>query len=208
VIAIGGAIFFAAGVRLWKFGLAGLLLGLAAPIAYAHLHAYQKARILTFLDPARDPLGAGYNILQSKIALGSGGLWGQGFMHASQGSLDFLPEKQTDFVFTLFAEQFGFAGSLALLGLIALIVFMAVAIGLSSRHQFGRLVAFGLGVNFFLYAFVNIAMVMGVIPVGGVPLPLVSYGGSALITTMAGFGVLLSVQVHRDADFTPRRQEA
>lgn len=207
VIAIGGAIFFAAGVRLWKFGLAGLLLAIAAPIAYAHLHPYQKARILTFLDPARDPLGAGYNILQSKIALGSGGLWGQGFMHASQGSLDFLPEKQTDFVFTLFAEQFGFAGSLALLGLIALIVFMAFAIGLSSRHQFGRLVAFGLGVNFFLYAFVNVAMVMGVIPVGGVPLPLVSYGGSALLTTMAGFGVLLSVQVHRDADFTPRRQE-
>ncbi|HUC16638.1 MAG TPA: rod shape-determining protein RodA [Acetobacteraceae bacterium] len=208
VLAIGAAILFAAGVRLWNFGLAAVLLGVAAPIAYAHLHAYQKARILTFLDPARDPLGAGYNILQAKIALGSGGLWGQGFMHASQGSLDFLPEKQTDFIFTLFAEQFGFVGSLALLSLIALIVFTAIAIGLGSRHQFGRLVAFGIGVNFFLYAFVNIAMVMGVIPVGGVPLPLVSYGGSALLTTMAAFGVLLSVQVHRDVAFVSQQQES
>jgi len=207
VLAIGVAVFFAAGVRLWNFGLAAMLLTVAAPIAYTHLHSYQKARILTFLDPARDPLGAGYNILQSKIALGSGGLWGQGFMRASQGSLDFLPEKQTDFIFTLFAEQFGFVGSLALLALVALIVFTAMAIGLASRHQFGRLVAFGLGMNFFLYAFVNVAMVMGVIPVGGVPLPLVSYGGSAMLTMMVAFGVLLSVQVHRDVEFSPRRQE-
>lgn len=206
VLAIGAAVFFAAGVRLWTFGLATLLLAVAAPIGYAHLHDYQKTRILTFLDPARDPLGAGYNILQSKIALGSGGLWGQGFMHASQGSLNFLPEKQTDFIFTLFAEQFGFVGSLGLLTLIALIVFTVIAIGLTSRHQFGRLVAFGLGLNLFLYAFVNVAMVMGVIPVGGVPLPLVSYGGSALLTTMFAFGVLLSIQVHRDVEFAPRQQ--
>ncbi len=207
VLAVGASVLFVAGARLWLFGLAATLLGVAAPIAYTHLHDYQKARILTFLDPSRDPLGSGYNILQSKIALGSGGLWGQGFLHASQGSLDFLPEKQTDFIFTLFAEQFGFVGSLALLVLIALIVFTAIAIGLASRHQFGRLTAFGLGVNFFLYAFVNVAMVMGVIPVGGVPLPLVSYGGSALLTTMMGFGVLLSVQVHRDVEFLPQRQE-
>jgi rod shape determining protein RodA len=207
VLAIGTAVFFVAGVRLWNFGLTAVLLAVAAPIAYTHLHGYQKARILTFLDPARDPLGTGYNILQSKIALGSGGLWGAGFMHASQGSLDFLPEKQTDFIFTLFAEQFGFVGSLSLLALIALIVFTAIAIGLASRHQFGRLVAFGLGMNFFLYAFVNVAMVMGVIPVGGVPLPLVSYGGSAMLTSMVAFGVLLSVQVHRDVEFSPRRHE-
>jgi rod shape determining protein RodA len=208
VAAIGAAMFFAAGVRLWKFALLLALAAIAAPVAFAHLHGYQRARILTFLDPARDPLGAGYNIIQSKIALGSGGLWGQGLMHATQGRLDFLPEKETDFIFTLFAEQFGFVGSLALLALLGLIVFTAIAIGFASRHQFGRLVAFGLGTNFFLYVFVNLAMVMGVIPVGGVPLPLVSYGGSALLTTMAGFGVLLSVQVHRDADFTPKRQEA
>ncbi|MDA8051408.1 MAG: rod shape-determining protein RodA [Rhodospirillales bacterium] len=206
VAALGGTIFFAAGVRLWKFALVLVLGGLAAPIAYAHLHGYQKQRILTFLNPARDPLGAGYNIIQAKIALGSGGLWGQGLMHASQGRLDFLPEKETDFIFTLFAEQFGFVGSLALIVLLGLIVFMAGAIALSSRHQFGRVVAFGLGMNFFLYVFVNLAMVMGLIPVGGVPLPLVSYGGSALLTTMAAFGILLSVHLHRDADFTPKRE--
>ncbi|MGH7082301.1 MAG: FtsW/RodA/SpoVE family cell cycle protein, partial [Acetobacteraceae bacterium] len=206
VLAIGGAIFFAAGVRLWKFALVLILGGLAAPIAFAHLHSYQKARILTFLNPSRDPLGAGYNIIQAKIALGSGGFWGQGLMHASQGRLDFLPEKQTDFIFTVFAEQFGFVGSVGLIGLFALIVFMAGSIALASRHQFGRLVAFGIGMNFFLYVFVNLAMVMGLIPVGGVPLPLISYGGSALLTTMASFGILLSVQVHRDADFTSKRE--
>ncbi|MGH7103493.1 MAG: rod shape-determining protein RodA [Acetobacteraceae bacterium] len=206
VLAIGGTIFFAAGVRLWKFALVLVLGSLAAPIAFAHLHSYQKARILTFLDPSRDPLGAGYNIIQAKIALGSGGFWGQGLMHASQGRLDFLPEKQTDFSFTVFADQFGFVGSAVLIGLFALIVFMAGSIALVSRHQFGRLVAFGIGMNFFLYVFVNLAMVMGLIPVGGVPLPLISYGGSALLTTMASFGILLSVQVHRDADFTSKRE--
>jgi len=208
VLALGATIFFAAGVRWWKFALVLALGGLAAPVAFAHLHGYQKARILTFLDPARDPLGAGYNIIQAKIALGSGGFWGQGFLHASQGRLDFLPEKETDFIFTLFAEQFGFVGSIALIGLLSLIVFSAGAIALSSRHQFGRLVAFGIGMNFFLYVFVNLAMVMGLIPVGGVPLPLISYGGSALLTTMASFGILLSVQVHSDADFTAKRETA
>ncbi|MGH7119813.1 MAG: FtsW/RodA/SpoVE family cell cycle protein, partial [Acetobacteraceae bacterium] len=143
VLAIGATIFFAAGVRWWKFVLVLLLGGLAAPLAFAHLHGYQRARVLTFLDPARDPLGTGYNIIQAKIALGSGGLWGQGFLHASQGRLDFLPEKETDFIFTLFAEQFGFVGSIALVCLLSLIVFAAGAIALSSRHQFGRLVAFG-----------------------------------------------------------------
>lgn len=208
VLAIGATIFFAAGVRWWKFVLVLLLGGLAAPLAFAHLHGYQKARILTFLNPARDPLGAGYNIIQAKIALGSGGLWGQGFLHASQGRLDFLPEKETDFIFTLFAEQFGFVGSIALVCLLVLIVFTAGAIAISSRHQFGRLVACGIGMNFFLYVFVNLAMVMGLIPVGGVPLPLISYGGSALLTTMASFGILLSIQVHHDADFTAKREAA
>lgn len=207
VTAIGGAMLFAAGVRIWLFVLVIALVAIAAPHVFAHLHGYQQARILTFLDPGRDPLGAGYNIIQSKIAIGSGGYWGQGLMHAWQGQLDFLPEKQTDFIFTLFAEQFGFVGSIALLSLLGLIGLIAMAIALACHHQFGRLVAFGLGINFFLYVFVNIAMVMGVIPVGGVPLPLVSYGGSALLTTMAGFGILLSVQVHRDVDFMPKRGE-
>lgn len=206
LVAIGGAIFFAAGTRLWMFAVLLIAAAVVAPFVFAHLHGYQQQRILTFLDPSRDPLGAGYNIIQSKIAIGSGGVWGQGVLHAFQGRLDFLPEKQTDFIFTMFAEQFGFAGSIALIALLGLVGLIAILIALSSHHQFGRLVAFGLGVNFFLYVFANIAMVMGVIPVGGVPLPLISYGGSALLTTMAAFGVLLSVQVHRDVDFAAERR--
>jgi len=199
--AIGGAIFLAAGVRWWKFALVIGLIAAIAPIAYAHLHTYQRDRILTFLHPERDPLGAGYNAIQSKIALGSGGMWGQGFLKGTQGNLDFLPEKQTDFIFDIIAEEFGMVGGAAVLGLLALLVLGAMAIALRCRHPFGRLVALGIGVNFFLYVFVNIAMVMGAIPVGGVPLPLVSYGGSALITVMGGFGILLSVHVHRDVEF-------
>ncbi|MGH7057615.1 MAG: rod shape-determining protein RodA [Acetobacteraceae bacterium] len=206
--AIGGAMFFAAGTRLWMFAVLLVGAALVAPFAFAHLHGYQQQRILTFLNPARDPLGAGYNIIQSKIAIGSGGLWGQGLLHASQGRLDFLPEKQTDFIFTMFAEQFGFIGSIALIALLGLVGLIAIAIAITCHHRFGRLVAFGLGINFFLYVFANIAMVMGVIPVGGVPLPLISYGGSALLTTMAAFGILLSVQVHRDVDFAPKRRAA
>ena len=167
-------------------------------IAYGHLHDYQRARIDTFLHPESDPLGAGYNIIQSKIALGSGGMWGKGFLQGTQGHLDFLPEKQTDFIFTMIGEEFGFVGGVAVMALLGLIVLGGMAIALRCRHQFGRLVAFGIAMNFFLYVFVNIAMVMGAIPVGGVPLPLVSHGGSAMITVMIGFGVLMSVHVHRD----------
>ena len=199
--AVGVSVMFAAGVRWWVFAAPLLPVPLLARIAYGHLHGYQKARILTFLHPERDPLGAGYNIIQSKIALGSGGIWGQGYLHGTQGHLDFLPEKQTDFIFTIIGEEFGFAGALAVLGLLALILTGGMLIGLRCRHQFGRLVAFGVSVNFFMYVFVNLAMVMGVIPVGGVPLPLVSYGGSALIAVMAGFGLLLSVDLHRDVEF-------
>ena len=177
------------------------LIGIAAPIGYAHLHAYQRARITTFLHPERDPLGAGYNIIQSKIALGAGGLWGQGFLHGTQGNLDFLPEKQTDFIFSMLAEEFGYVGSLAVLGLLALIVGGALAMALGCRHRYGRLLAVGIGMNFFMYVFVNVAMVTGAIPVGGVPLPLVSQGGSAMLMVMVGFGLLMSAWVHRDADF-------
>jgi rod shape determining protein RodA len=204
---LGAAMFFAAGVRWWKFALLALPVPFAASIAYSHLHGYQRARIDTFLQPESDPLGAGYNIIQSKIALGSGGMWGKGFLQGTQGHLDFLPEKQTDFIFTTIGEEFGYAGSVAVLALLALIVLAGMAIALRCRHQFGRLVAFGIATNFFLYVFVNIAMVMGAIPVGGVPLPLVSHGGSAMITVMIGFGLLMSVHVHRDVAFGEARHD-
>ena len=198
---IGAAMFWAAGVRWWKFAILLAGAAFAAPIAYERLHDYQRARITTFLDPESDPLGAGYNIIQSKIALGSGGMWGKGFMQGTQGHLNFLPEKQTDFIFTMIAEEFGLAGALGTLGLLALVIAFAMLTALRCRHQFGRLLALGLGVNFFLYVFVNIAMVTGSIPVGGVPLPLISHGGSAMITVMLGFGLLGSAYVHRDAEF-------
>lgn len=203
---IGGAVFFAAGMRLWKFALILAAVGTAAPIAYDHLRDYQKARITTFLDPESDPLGAGYNIIQSKIALGSGGLWGKGFLQGTQGHLNFLPEKQTDFIFTMIAEEFGLVGALGTLGLLTLVVIFCYLVAFRCRHQFGRLLAVGLGTNIFLYVFVNIAMVTGSIPVGGVPLPLISHGGSAMLTTMLGFGLLISVHVHRDAEFGPARE--
>ena len=203
---LGGLMFLAAGVRWWKFVLVIAGLGFAAPIAMHHLHDYQRARIETFLDPESDPRGAGYNIIQSKIALGSGGMWGQGFLHGSQAHLNFLPEKQTDFIFSTLAEEFGFVGGLAIIGVLALIVVGGMLMALRCRNQFGRLVAFGIASNFFLYAFVNIAMVMGAIPVGGVPLPLVSHGGSAMITVMVGFGVLMSVYVHRNEEFEKKRE--
>jgi rod shape determining protein RodA len=177
---------------------------LVAKFAYAHLHDYQRARVDTFLYPESDPLGAGYNIIQSKIALGSGGIWGKGFLQGTQGHLDFLPEKQTDFIFTTIGEEFGLVGGLAVMTLLGLIIVGGMLIALRCRNQFGRLVGLGISCNFALYVFVNIAMVMGVIPVGGVPLPLVSHGGSAMLTVMVGFGVLMSVYVHRDQEFAAR----
>ena len=205
--AVGAAVMLAAGVRWWKFGILAAGAAAATPLAYAHLHDYQRARITTFLHPESDPLGAGYNIIQSKIALGSGGLWGKGFLNGTQAHLDFLPEKQTDFIFTMFGEEFGLVGGLALMALLLLIVLGGMLIALRCRHQFGRLVALGISVNFFMYVLANIAMVMGAIPVGGVPLPLMSYGGSAMLTTMFGFGLLLSVHVHRNVEFADERDE-
>ena len=198
LIMIGGAVFFVAGVRLWKFGLVLAAAGAAIPIVWSTLRTYQQKRILTFLDPESDPLGAGYHILQSKIALGSGGLFGKGFMQGSQSHLNFLPEKQTDFIFTMMAEEFGMVGGLVLLGLYILIMIYGFAIGLRSRTHFGRLLAMGLTSILFLYVFINIAMVMGLIPVVGVPLPLISYGGTAMLTVMIGIGFVINVYVHRD----------
>lgn len=203
---IGAAVFWAAGMRWWKFAIGFGAAAIAAPIAYERLHDYQRARITTFLDPESDPLGAGYNIIQSKIALGSGGLWGKGFLQGTQGHLNFLPEKQTDFIFTMIAEEFGLVGALTTLGTLLLIVAFCYLVAFRSKHQFGRLLAIGLGTNYFLYVFVNVAMVTGSIPVGGVPLPLISHGGSAMITVMLGFGLLLSAYVHRDAEMGPMRE--
>jgi rod shape determining protein RodA len=201
VAIIGATVMAGAGVRWWKFVIVIAAIGVAAPVLYHHLHDYQRARIVTFMNPGSDPLGAGYNIIQSKIALGSGGFSGQGFLHGTQNQLNFLPEKQTDFVFTIIAEEFGFIGSLAVLALLFSVVLIGLYTAVRSEHQFGRLVALGIAMNFFLYCFVNLSMVMGLIPVGGVPLPLISYGGSALTAVMLGFGVLMSVHVHRDAEF-------
>ncbi len=193
-----GAIFFVAGVRIWKFVLL-LVMGLvSAPIGWQFLRDYQKQRVLTFLNPESDPLGSGYHIIQSKIALGSGGLFGKGFMQGSQSHLSFLPEKQTDFIFTMLAEEFGLVGGLGLLGLYILILAYGFTISLNCRNHFGRLVGMGVTTTFFLYVFINIAMVMGLIPVVGVPLPLISYGGTAMMTLMLGFGLLLCVHINRD----------
>jgi len=188
-------------VRWWWFAIVIAVIAVCAPVIYHHLHDYQRARIDTFFNPGADPLGAGYNIIQSKIALGSGGLTGQGYLHGTQNQLNFLPEKQTDFVFTIIAEEFGYLGSLATLGLLFSIVGLALYTALTCQHMYGRLLALGLATNFFLYCFVNLSMVMGLIPVGGVPIPLISYGGSALTAVMLGFGVLQSIHVHRDVEF-------
>jgi rod shape determining protein RodA len=200
----GGALFFAAGVPLWTFAavlIAGLI---AAPITWQMLHGYQQQRVLTFLNPEADPLGTGYHIIQSKIALGAGGIFGKGFLQGTQSHLNFLPEKQTDFIFTMLAEEFGLVGGLVLLATYALIVGYGFAIALSAKNQFGRLLATGVTTTFFLYLFINIAMVMGLIPVVGVPLPLVSYGGTAMMALMLGFGLVMSVYVHRSVPLPHR----
>jgi len=193
-----GAVMFLAGVRLWKFAVLGVAAMAAAPIAWQFLHTYQKKRVLTFLNPETDPLGAGYHIIQSKIALGSGGLAGKGFMQGPQSHLHFLPEMQTDFIFTMLAEEFGLIGALGLITLYVLIVTYGIIIAVRARNQFGRLVAGGITTTFFLYVFINIAMVTGLIPVVGVPLPLVSYGGTVMMTLLIGFGLVIGVGVHKD----------
>ncbi len=198
------AVFLCAGVRWWKFALVAVA-GLAAvPIAWQFLHAYQKARVMTFLNPENDPLGAGYHALQAMIAFGSGSVTGKGFMQGTQSHLNFLPEKQTDFIFTMLAEEFGLVGSLGLLGLYFLVLIYGFAIAFRARNQFARLLAVGLTTNLFLYVFINMAMVMGVFPVVGVPLPLVSYGGTALLTVMTAMGLIISCYIHRDIRISRR----
>jgi rod shape determining protein RodA len=204
MVATGIAMLFLAGVRIWVFVI-GALATIAAviPLWNFVLLDYQKQRLLTFLDPEKDPLGAGYHILQSKIALGSGGMFGKGFLGGSQSHLSFLPEKQTDFIFTMMAEEFGLVGGLVLIGLYVMLLIYGFAISLRCRSQFGRLIGMGVTTSFFLNIFVNIAMVMGLLPVVGMPLPLISYGGTAMLTLMFSFGLLLCVYVHRDVQIGP-----
>lgn len=207
VVAGGGIMFFLAGVRIWKF-LTVIGAGLAAiPFLWSFLHEYQKQRVFTFLDPERDPLGAGYNILQSKIAVGSGGFAGKGFLKGTQSHLNFLPERQTDFIFTMLAEEFGMIGGSVVLLLFASIMLYGLFIAIRSRCQFGRLLAMGVVSTLSLYVFVNVAMVLGLIPVVGAPLPLVSYGGTAMATAMIGIGLLMNVYIHRDTKIGRRWDE-
>jgi rod shape determining protein RodA len=199
LIMIGAAVLFIVGVSWWMFAVVGVAALATMPIAWSMLRDYQRQRILTFLDPERDPLGSGYHIMQSKIALGSGGVLGKGFVQGTQSHLNFLPEKQTDFIFTMFAEEFGLIGALVLLALYLLLIAYGFAIGLRVRNHFSRVLALGLSTMLFLYVFINIAMVMGLVPVVGVPLPLISYGGTAMLAIMFGFGLMLSASIHRDA---------
>ena len=195
----GAALLFVAGGRLWMFLVAIVGSVACLPIAWSVMHEYQRKRVLTFLDPDRDPLGAGYHITQSKIAIGSGGLFGKGFLKGTQSSLNFLPEKQTDFIFTTFVEEWGMMGALALLALFGLVLIWGFSIALRSQHHFGRLVALGVTAMMFLYVFINTAMVMGLLPVVGVPLPLVSNGGTAMVSVMFACGLMIGVNVYRDA---------
>jgi rod shape determining protein RodA len=205
VLMAGGALLFVAGVRLWMFLAAAVSAVACLPIAWSFMHEYQRKRVLTFLDPDRDPLGAGYHITQSKIAIGSGGLFGKGFLKGTQSSLNFLPEKQTDFIFTTFVEEWGMAGAFVLLGLFALVLVWGFSIALRSQHHFGRLLALGVTAMLFLYVFINTAMVMGLLPVVGVPLPLVSNGGTAMVSVMFACGLLIGVSVYRDAQLPRTR---
>ncbi len=198
LLMVGGMMLLASGVRwIYFIVVGGAGLG-ALPIAWQFLHDYQKQRVMTFLDPEKDPLGAGYNIIQSVIAIGSGGLLGKGFLKGSQGQLDFLPEKQTDFIFTMLSEEFGFAGSTFVILCYTLLIVYALGIALSSSNRFGSLIAVGISAMLFLHVFINIGMSMGMLPVVGVPLPLLSYGGTMLISMLAASGLLLNVWAHRD----------
>ena len=192
----GLAIIWLAGLNLKYFIYSGLILLVSLPFVISILKPYQKSRILTFFNPERDPLGAGYQIIQSKIAIGSGGLLGKGFLQGTQSYLEFLPEKHTDFIFTLFSEEFGFVGSMVLILLYALLIYRIIRIGFSSRSFFAKLYCFGFASALFLYIFVNIAMVVGLLPIVGAPLPIMSYGGSSMLSIMLGLGIVMSCKIN------------
>ncbi len=197
VIASGICVIFLAGISLRIVMVISVGLGLTAPLLWHVMHDYQKQRILTLLNPEQDPLGTGYHIIQSKIAIGSGGAFGKGWLAGSQSHLNFLPEHATDFIFAVSSEEFGFVGSVILMVFVVLISLRCLHIARHAQTCFTRLLAASLAMTFFLSAFVNIGMVMGILPVVGIPLPLVSYGGTAMVTFLAGFGVLMSISSHR-----------
>ena len=199
LIAAGGIIVaWLAGVRIKFFVYSTIIFLSLLPVAISFLKPYQKSRILTFLNPETDPLGAGYQIIQSKIAIGSGGLFGKGFLNGSQSYLDYLPEKHTDFIFTLFSEEFGFFGSLSILLLYALIISRIVKIGTLTRSTFGKLYCYSFATAFFIYVVVNMMMVLGLLPIVGSPLPIMSYGGSSMMAIMFGLGIVMSCKIHKD----------
>ena len=197
LIAISGiAVLWFAGInhRYFLYTMMGFLISL--PFIISFLKPYQKLRVLTFLNPDRDPLGAGYQIIQSKIAVGSGGIFGKGFLKGTQSYLEFLPEKHTDFIFTLFSEEFGFVGSAFLLIIYAIIIYRIIAIGASSRSYFAKIFCYSFGAAIFVYIVINMSMVLGLVPIVGSPLPIMSYGGSSMLATMIGFGIVMSAKVH------------
>ncbi len=197
LIALSGLIIlWLGGVKIKYFIYSFITFLISLPFIISFLKPYQKLRILTFLDPDRDPLGAGYQIIQSKIAIGSGGFDGKGFLKGTQSYLDFLPEKHTDFIFTLFSEEFGFIGSVGLLILYSIIIFRIIRIGSISRSNFAKLFCFGYAFAIFIYIVVNLSMVLGLLPIVGSPLPIMSYGGSSMLATMIGFGIVLSAKIN------------
>ncbi len=193
----GALVILLAGLRIQQIFLLGGTLLAALPLIWSQMHDYQKQRVLTLLDPQSDPLGAGYNIIQSVIAIGSGGVFGRGFNAGTQGPLGFLPERETDFIFAVLAEDFGLLGALALLLCYAFLIGRGLTIAVLARDTWSRLVAGSISLTFFIYVFVNVGMVCGLLPVVGVPLPLVSFGGTSMVTLMAGFGILMSIHTHR-----------
>ena len=198
ILAGGFAVIWLTGFRIKFFLYSFFIFICLIPVGIAFLKPYQKSRILTFLDPERDALGAGYQIIQSKIALGSGGIFGKGFLQGSQSYLDYLPEKHTDFIFTLFSEEFGFVGSTALLLVYVMIIYRITAIGRQSRNNFAKLYCFGFASAFFAYVAVNMSMVLGLLPIVGAPLPIMSYGGSSMLSIMIGLGIVMSCKVYQD----------
>jgi len=197
VAAAGFFVVFFGGIR-WRilFGAIFSVLALI-PVLWQFMHDYQKQRVLTLFDPESDPLGSGYHIIQSMIAIGSGGIYGKGWLNGTQSQLDFIPERTTDFIYAVFAEEFGIMGAVVLLSLYAFIVIRGLYIAATAQDSFGRLLAGSLSLTFFVYLFVNVGMVSGVLPVVGIPLPLVSFGGTSMVTLMAGFGMLMSISTHR-----------
>ena len=201
LILIGAMILFVAGVNIWNFVAVGVF-GFFSIIFlwFFVLYDYQRDRIITFFDPNNDPLGSGYNIIQAKIAIGSGGFLGKGFLNGTQGQLSFLPERQTDFIFTMLSEELGFIGAVLTIGIYSLIIYIGYRIAAKTEHQFGRLLAIGIIATFFIHMFVNIGMGMGLMPVVGVPLPLISYGGTITVMILIAFGLLLNVDLYKNSD--------